>query len=75
MLEDEGFADVEIVQLGLFFGEQLLIATACHQQTHGVAIVGQAGIQWYPTGNSPRSLGAEEVYMLHKGRRLLDSFN
>ena len=75
MLEDEGYVDIEIVQLGLFFSEQLLIATARQQQEHGVAIVGQTGIQWYPTENSPRSLGAEEVYMIHKGRRLLDSFN
>jgi hypothetical protein len=72
---DQGFSDVALVKVGQFFGESLLVATAVRQGVVGSVIVDGEKVEWYPRNSGPRSIGPNEAYWMHKGRKLLAAFN
>lgn len=75
VLAEQGFARLELVKAGVFFGEPLLVATAQRQGVPGTVIVDGPKVEWYPGSSSRRSIGPQEAYWMHKGRKLLAAFN
>ena len=74
-LAGQDFAQIELVKVGTFFGEVLLVATAVRHGVDGTVIVDGAKVEWYPRGSGRRSIGPLEAYWMHKGRKLLAAFN
>jgi hypothetical protein len=71
----EEYQDIELVAVGHFFDDRTLIATARQGDRRGVLMVEAGRTEWYPVGHSRRPLGVTEAYFIHKGRKLLSSFN
>lgn len=69
------YQDLDLVAVGHFFDDRTLIATARQGDRRGVLMVEAGQAEWYPVGHSRRPLGATEAYFIHKGRKLLGSFN
>ena len=74
-LHDAGYTDIEPLQMGYFFGEKALLATASRDGAAGVAVADFEDISFYPARQPRRSLGIEEAYAIYKGRKLLRAFN
>jgi len=74
-LAGHDFAQIELVKVGTFFGEVLLVATAVRHGVPGTVIVDGPKVEWYPRGSGRRSVGPLEAYWMHKGRKLLAAFN
>lgn len=74
-LHDAGFTDIEPQQMGYFFGEKALLATARRDGAAGVAVADFDDLLFYPTRQPRRSIGLEEAYSIYKGRKLLRAFN
>ena len=74
-LAGQDFAQIELVKVGTFFGELLLVATAVRHGVTGTVIVDGPKVEWYPRGSARRSVGPLEAYWMHKGRKLLAAFN
>ncbi|MBL9125014.1 MAG: HEAT repeat domain-containing protein [Planctomycetaceae bacterium] len=74
-LAGQGFSQLELAKVGMFFGEVLLVATALRHGLGGTVIVDGPRVEWYPHGEGRRPLGSEEAYWMHKGRKLLAAFN
>lgn len=74
-LKTQGYADVELVRWGNFFGEQHAVATATRDGRPGVIIVGDNAAEWVGLPQVSRVFGPDEVYAMFKGRKLLKSFN
>jgi hypothetical protein len=73
-LEEAGYRHIRPAWLGVFFGQQSLVAEAALADRKGVAIADQDQIFWRPIDDGPRPLGVEELYDLYKGRMLLEAF-
>ncbi len=74
-LHDAGYTDIAPQQMGYFFGEKALLATATREGAAGVAVADFEDILFYPARQPRRSLGIEEAYAIYKGRKLLRAFN
>ncbi len=74
-LKQQGYADVELVRWGNFFGEQHAVATAVRDGRRGVIIVADNEAEWIGLPQVSRGLGPDEIYAMYKGRKLLKSFN
>jgi hypothetical protein len=74
-LQSAGFANVELVMLGMFLGEQEWVATAMHDRNPEMLVAGDRGVARYRLLATPRAPSAVEMYWLHRGRRLLAAFN
>ena len=74
-LTDSGFESIEPIQLGSFFGERVLVARAQRSGNAGHVSVDARELLWHPHGDKLRPLGPEEVWSIHKGRKLLRMFN
>ena len=73
-LHDAGYAH-QPVKLGYFLGQLWLVALAERDGTAGTAIVDADEIHWYPAVGQPRPMGSHEASCIHKGRKLLETFN
>jgi hypothetical protein len=74
-LHDAGFTDIKPQQMGYFFGEKALLATASRDGAAGVAVADFDDLLFYPARQPRRSIGLEEAYSIYKGRKLLRAFN
>lgn len=74
-LADGGYEDVQLLTLGRFFDDEIYVASARKQYTAGVLIIDGEQLEWHPLGPGRRSLGPSELYLIHKGRKLLRAFN
>lgn len=74
-LAERGFQDIELVQLGSFFDEEAYVASASKAGQSGVVILAGRQLEWHLPGPGSRSLGPHELYLIHKGRKLLRAFN
>jgi len=74
-LETMGYTQIRPIKLGEFFGQQIPVYVAKHEDKLGVVMVEGGRVQWIPAGNSRRPLGPHEAYNLLKGRKLLEAFN
>lgn len=74
-LHDAGFTEIEPQQMGYFFGEKALLATARRDGAAGVAVADFDDLLFYPARQPKRSIGLEEAYSIYKGRKLLRGFN
>lgn len=70
-----GYQSIELVKLGYFFGEAEAVATARRGQISGAIIVDRQSVHWYPRGATSRPVGPSEAYYIHKGRKILRTFN
>ncbi|QDU27809.1 hypothetical protein ETAA8_29000 [Anatilimnocola aggregata] len=74
-LHDAGYAEIQPLQMGYFFGEKALLAQVQRDGAAGVAVADFEDILFYPVRQPRRSLGIEEAYSIYKGRKLLRAFN
>ncbi|WP_425618830.1 HEAT repeat domain-containing protein [Anatilimnocola sp. NA78] len=74
-LHDAGYAEIQPLQMGYFFGEKALLAEVQRDGAAGVAVADFEDILFYPVRQPRRSLGIEEAYSIYKGRKLLRTFN
>jgi hypothetical protein len=75
-LEKAGLSELQLVKLGHFFGAEIFVATGLRADQPGAVILDGQEIHWYPLStSSSRAPGANEIYSLHKGKRLLRAFN
>lgn len=74
-LHDEWYTEIQPCLFGMFFGDRILVAKARKDGVSGIAIVDEVQSQWFPETSSSRPLGVDEAYCIHKGRKLLRSFN
>jgi hypothetical protein len=72
-LEDIGYEEVNILKLGRFFGQPTAVAAARLAGEKGLIITSGEKMRWIPASSTP-ALGAEEAYLLFKGRQLLSAF-
>ncbi len=72
---DAEFADVSPVKVGRFFGERHIVATARRNGQPGTVVLDANVTHWYRAGDTRRPLGVVEAYQMHKGRKLLATFN
>lgn len=70
-----GYDAPQLVKLGKFFGDEVFVATAVRGGQPGTVVADRQKLEWYPAGHTRRPLGAAEAYFIHKGRKLLRSFN
>jgi hypothetical protein len=69
------YRDVRLVKVGHFFGDEILVATAQREGHAGTLVVDGDQLEWYPAGATRRPIGPTEAYYIHKGRKLLSTFN
>lgn len=74
-LENAGYEQPTLDKLGRFIDDEHWVATARRQGRSGVVVVAGERIDWYPIPASRRPLGPTEFYYLHKGRKILRTFN
>ncbi|MBM4001303.1 MAG: HEAT repeat domain-containing protein [Planctomycetes bacterium] len=74
-VRSDGYADVVPVTLGSFFGERALVARARLDRAEGLVVADHDAIEWWPRGEGGHPLGADDVFAIYKGRRLLNAFN
>jgi hypothetical protein len=74
-LEENEYTDIEILQLGRFFEDTTVMATARRDGKSGVVVIDPVSCCWFPQRTSSGTLTAAEVYCIYKGRRLLAAFN
>lgn len=74
-LAERGFQDIQLLQLGRFFDEEAYVAAARKEGQPGVLILDGEQLEWHLLGAGSRSLGPGELYLIHKGRKLLRAFN
>jgi len=74
-LHDAGFAAIEPLVMGYFFGDKALVARATREGVAGVAVADFREIAFFPERHSRRPLGTREAWCIYKGRKLLRSFN
>jgi hypothetical protein len=74
-LHDAGYTDIQPQLMGYFFGDKALVAEATREGVSGVAVADFAEIAFFPRRHSRRPLGPRDAYNIHKGRKLLHSFN
>ena len=74
-LVEENFQNVQPEALGIFFGENVLMATARREDIAGSVIVDSENHYWYPTRSTLRPLSAADAYLIYKGHKMLRLFN
>ncbi len=74
-LEAAGYQDTVLDKVGQFFGHEHFVAIAHRENYAGVVVYSDRQIYWYPASNARRPLGPTEVYSMHKGREILQTFN
>ncbi len=74
-LEAAGYEDAVLDKVGQFFAHEHFVAIAHRENYAGVVVYGDRQIYWYPASNARRPLGPTEVYSMHKGREILQTFN
>ncbi|MBT7916036.1 MAG: hypothetical protein HN617_00690, partial [Planctomycetaceae bacterium] len=72
---DRGYEQIQLIQLGFFFGDRVLAAEATRAGASGIVIVDAADDIWFAQQNSQRPLTAQDAYNIYKGRKLLATFN
>lgn len=70
-----GYETPELVKVGRFFEDEVFVASASRGGHAGAVVADRARLEWYPAGHTRRPLGPTEAYYIHKGRKLLRSFN
>jgi hypothetical protein len=66
-LREAGFESIQPVTVGSFFGDTVLVAAAQREGVPGFVVVDSEEIDWRPTAQRARPLGADEVYAIYKG--------
>lgn len=74
-LDSDEYTDVRLVKVGRFFGDPMYVATAIRSGQPGTVVVEQTRPHWYPQALNNRPPGPDEAYDIHKGRKLLGTFN
>ncbi len=69
-----GYRDIAALQLGSFFGEKVLVASARKNGLPGIVVVDGQHVCWHPQGK-PDANAHETAYNIYKGHRLLQAFN
>jgi hypothetical protein len=69
------FSHVSPIKLGHFFGERHVVASAQRAGESGTLVIDAEMPHWYRAGDPHRPLGDTEAYQIHKGRKLLSTFN
>jgi hypothetical protein len=69
------FAELKPLFLGRFFGEYHIVSTAMRAGSPGTVVLDSGEPHWYPAGNPRRPITIAEAYQIHKGRKLLRTFN
>lgn len=72
---DRGYEQIQLIQLGFFFGDRVLSAAATRGGVTGIVIVDAADDIWFAQENIQRPLTARDAYNIYKGRKLLATFN
>lgn len=70
-----GYDAPELVKVGRFFNDEVFVASASRGGHAGAVVADRLRLEWYPAGHTRRPLGPTEAYYIHKGRKLLRSFN
>jgi hypothetical protein len=70
----EGFDQLNPLMDATWFGQRVLVARAERDGQSGIVVVEDDAVRWYPRAMT-RTLEAELVYCLDKGRKLLRTFN
>ncbi len=70
-----GYDAPELVKVGRFFHDEVFVAAASRGGNTGAVVADRLRLEWYPAGHTRRPLGPTEAYYIHKGRKLLRSFN
>lgn len=74
-LTRDQYANVRLCNVGHFFGDEILIATADREGCSGTIVLEGDQLEWYPAGATRRPIGPTEAYYIFKGRKLLRAFN
>lgn len=74
-LGDAGYDNPRLVALGRFFDEVHPIFAATRGGQPGHVVIDDGAFHWFPLGNSQQPLLAAHAYDMHKGRKLLRTFN
>lgn len=74
-LRADDYGRPSLAKVGLFFGERVFVFTAVRANREGVAVVDDERIEWYPGGTKQRPLTPALAYYMHKGRKILKTFN
>jgi hypothetical protein len=74
-LSEAGYERPRLVYLGRFFEELHPIFAAARSGQPGHVVLDGGSPHWYPLGSMQQPLGAAHAYDMHKGRKLLRSFN
>lgn len=74
-LREQGYDDLRLVLLGLFFGEEHWVLTARRGTAEGVVVRDAQQAHWLPIVATQRPPGPVEMYNIVKGRKLLRTFN
>lgn len=81
MLVQLGFEEPQPVTIGDFFGERVIVATASRGGRPGTVIITGAQMAeggdpiWIAAGASHHPIGADDAYLIYKGRQFLKIFN
>ena len=75
VLRGRGYDAVQVVRVGYFFEEVVIIATAMREGGPGTVIVADDRDEWFPQGSPSRPITPDEAYWIHKGRKILKTFN
>lgn len=71
----QGYARIQLVIRGDFFGEPYFVASAEMGDQPGMLVRDAERNTWHPITNRQRPLGPREIFWMHVGRKLLHELN
>ncbi|MGI9519486.1 MAG: HEAT repeat domain-containing protein [Pirellulaceae bacterium] len=74
-IDGQSIIDVDPVFLGLFMGEEALVAAGRQEGKSGSYVIDRDEVMWFPPGSDDSPARDELAYCIYKGRRLLGAFN
>ncbi len=74
-IDGHSINDIEPVFLGLFMGEEVLVASGRQEGKQGTYIVDRDDVAWFAPHAEESAARDELAYCIYKGRRLLSAFN
>ncbi len=75
ILDDGNYDEVVIQAYGSFFGEWVLIATACYEGKNGTIVVDDHDSTWFDQGHPQAPIDWKLAYAIWRGKQLLARFN
>jgi hypothetical protein len=71
----EPYERAQLALVGVFFGDEILVVATRRAEQSGFAILDAGRVSWYPSGSDARPMTPMTAYCMHKGRKLLKTFN